>query len=171
MISSQQRRLGLLREKRAAVQGKPASERGKRAFVQLPPSPEQRRLGLLRGKRAAVQGKPASKRGKRAFVQLPPSPEQRRLGLLRGKRAAVQGKPASERGKRASKKGTVKFTSSSQYHLNMTDLLGQNVPSTDGAATEGINVVDLNLSSLAKGVNMMTISISESKTIIRTVIQ
>jgi len=73
----------------------------------------------------------------------------------------------------ASEKATVKFTAAdaAQYHLNMTDVLGQNVLSLDGAATEGINMVELNLGSVAKGVYLLSIMSNGNTEQIRVVVQ
>ncbi len=73
----------------------------------------------------------------------------------------------------ATEKSTVKFTAASagQYHLNMTDVLGQNVLKTDGETTEGINMIELNLNSVAKGMYMLNIISGDNNGQIRMVVE
>ncbi|MCX6273724.1 MAG: HYR domain-containing protein [Bacteroidetes bacterium] len=83
-----------------------------------------------------------------------------------GLNAQVYPNPATE-------KATVKFTATTavQYQLNMTDVLGQNVLSTKGTGTEGINMVDLDLNNLAKGVYMLNIMSGDNNEQLRVVVE
>ncbi|MCX6275216.1 MAG: T9SS type A sorting domain-containing protein [Bacteroidetes bacterium] len=87
-------------------------------------------------------------------------------GSASGLNAQVYPNPATE-------KATVKFsaTTAAQYHLNMTDVIGRNVLSTDGTASEGINMVDLDLNNLAKGVYMLNIISGDNNEQIRVVVE
>ncbi len=48
-------------------------------------------------------------------------------------------------------------STAAQYHLNMTDVLGQRILSTEGTAVEGRNMIDLDLNNVAKGVYLLNI--------------
>ena len=87
-------------------------------------------------------------------------------GSASGLNAQVYPNPATD-------KATVKFTATTaaQYHLNMTDVIGRNVLSTDGTASEGINMVDLDLNNLAKGVYMLSIMSGDNNEQIRVVVE
>ncbi len=87
-------------------------------------------------------------------------------GSASGLNAQVYPNPATE-------KATVKFTTTTaaQYHLSMTDVIGRNVLSTDGTATEGINMVDLDLNNLAKGVYMLNIMSGNNNERVRVVVE
>ncbi len=87
-------------------------------------------------------------------------------GSVIGFNAEVYPNPASD-------KATVKFSteSSAQYHLNMTDVLGQRVLSTEGTAVEGINMIDLDLNNVAKGVYLLNIMSGDNAQQIRVVVQ
>ena len=87
-------------------------------------------------------------------------------GSVSGFNATVYPNPASD-------KAIVKFTvvSAAQYHLNLTDVLGQHVLSTDGTATEGVNMIDLDLSTVAKGVYLLNIMSGENAQQVRMVVE
>ena len=87
-------------------------------------------------------------------------------GSVSGLNAEVYPNPASE-------KATVKFTAvaAAQYHLNLTNVLGQSVMSTDVAATEGVNMIDLNLNSIVKGVYMLDITSGKNSEQIKLIVQ
>ncbi|MCX6275194.1 MAG: T9SS type A sorting domain-containing protein, partial [Bacteroidetes bacterium] len=87
-------------------------------------------------------------------------------GSASGLNAEVYPNPATE-------KATLKFTaaSASQVHLNMTSVLGQSVMTTEVAATEGINMIDLDLNNLAKGVYMLNIMSGDNNEQIRVVVE
>ncbi len=73
----------------------------------------------------------------------------------------------------ASGKATVKFTAATalQYHLNMTDVLGQQVLSTEGTSAEGINMIDLDLNNFAKGVYTLNIMSGDYNEQIKLIVQ
>jgi len=73
----------------------------------------------------------------------------------------------------ASDKATVKFTAAqaAQYQLKMTDVLGQRVLSLEGAATEGINMIELNLGTVSKGVYLLSIMSNGNTEQIRVVVE
>ena len=70
-------------------------------------------------------------------------------------------------------KATLKFNSalSGKYHLGLTNMIAQNVMSLDGAATEGINMVDLDLSTVAKGVYLLNIVSGDNNEQIRLIVE
>jgi hypothetical protein len=59
----------------------------------------------------------------------------------------------------AAEKATLKFNAAAvtDYTITMTDLVGQSVLSAVGTTTTGTNVIELNLTSIAKGVYMISI--------------
>ncbi len=73
----------------------------------------------------------------------------------------------------ATDKATLKFTvaSADQYHLNITDVIGQNVLNISGEANEGINTVDIDLSTLAKGMYILNIMSGYNTEQIKVVVQ
>jgi hypothetical protein len=70
-------------------------------------------------------------------------------------------------------KTTLKFNSSASaaYHLILTDVIGQTVLSNDGTATEGINTIEMNLSTIAKGVYLLSLMSNGSTEQIRLVVE
>ena len=70
-------------------------------------------------------------------------------------------------------KATVKFTADSdeQYHLNLTDVIGQHLLSKEGNATEGVNIIDLDLNTVAKGVYLLNIMSGKNTQQIRVVVE
>jgi hypothetical protein len=87
-------------------------------------------------------------------------------GSASGLNAEVYPNPATE-------KATVKFTAAtdSQVHLNMTNVIGQSVMTSEVAATEGINMVDLDLNNVAKGVYMLSIMSGDNTEQIRLIVE
>jgi hypothetical protein len=88
------------------------------------------------------------------------------IGTASGLNAEVYPNPATS-------KATVKFSAATaaQYHLNMTDVIGRNVLSTEGTATEGINMIDLDLNNLAKGVYQLSIMSGDNAEQIRMIVE
>jgi acyl dehydratase len=68
---------------------------------------------------------------------------------------------------------TLNFTSVSaaHYKLNLTNVLGQSVMTTEVAAVEGINIIDLDLSTVAKGVYMLNIMSGDDTESMRLVVE
>ncbi len=68
---------------------------------------------------------------------------------------------------------TVKFSTASagQYQIEVIDVLGQGVLSTEGTAVEGVNMIDLNLKNVAKGVYMLNIMSENITQQIKMIIQ
>ena len=83
-----------------------------------------------------------------------------------GLKAQVYPNPATD-------KITVSFNASKRtaYHLVMTDVIGQRVLNTDGSTTEGINIVELNLSTLAKGIYMLSIMSNGNTEQVRVIVE
>ena len=87
-------------------------------------------------------------------------------GSASGLNAEVYPNPATE-------KATVKFSAATAtlVHLNMCNLLGQSVMTTEVAATEGTNMIDLDLNNLAKGVYMLNIMSGDNNERVRVVVE
>ncbi|MEO8086812.1 MAG: LamG-like jellyroll fold domain-containing protein [Bacteroidota bacterium] len=68
---------------------------------------------------------------------------------------------------------TLKFTAGARanYHLNLTDVLGQVVWTNDGSAIEGSNMIELNLATLSKGVYIVNLSCGNNSEQVRLVLQ
>jgi hypothetical protein len=66
---------------------------------------------------------------------------------------------------------TERFNSetSANYTLTLKDITGRDVMVREGAAVEGVNLVELNIGSLPKGIYMLTFSSAEQMKVIRLV--
>ncbi len=73
----------------------------------------------------------------------------------------------------ATDKATVKFSTASagQYQIEVIDVLGQRVLSTEGTAVEGINMIDLDLNNVAKGVYLLNIMSGDQRDQIKLVVE
>lgn len=73
----------------------------------------------------------------------------------------------------ATEKATVKFNSSTaaDYTLILTDVIGQQVLTSNGHANEGVNMIELNVGAVAKGVYMLTIISNGSTEQIRLAVE
>ncbi len=72
----------------------------------------------------------------------------------------------------AADKATVKFNavSADKYSISLVDMMGKEAMIKKGAATEGANMIELDLSSYAKGVYMIRLQSGEQSEMIRLII-
>jgi hypothetical protein len=73
----------------------------------------------------------------------------------------------------ATENATVKFHASSagDYTLILSDIIGRQMLNLGGAAVEGDNMIELNLSAIAKGVYMLSVINNGSTEQIRVIVE